>query len=77
MSSCSRGKVELRDIKLKSDLTYKEKPVSLVDSKERVTRNQVDKIYKVIWGDQGNENDAAWEIEDYLRDAYSSFYNKW
>jgi len=31
-------RVEVRDIKLKSDLGYEEKPVAILDSKERETR---------------------------------------
>jgi hypothetical protein len=32
-----KEKVEVRGIKLESNLTYEEKPVQLLDSKERVT----------------------------------------
>jgi hypothetical protein len=32
-------KVEVRRIKLKSDLVYEEKPVDVLEVKERVTRN--------------------------------------
>ena len=39
-----KERVEVRDIKLKSDLVYEEKPVAVVDRKERVTRNRVVKI---------------------------------
>jgi hypothetical protein len=41
-------RVETRDIKLKFDLAYEEKPVQILDSKERVTRSQVIKFYKVM-----------------------------
>ena len=41
--------MEVRDIKLKSDLVYEEKPVAVLDCKERVTRNHVVKFYKVLW----------------------------
>jgi len=41
-------RVEVRDIKLKSDLVYEEKPIAVVDRKERVTRNRVVKFYKVL-----------------------------
>ena len=34
-------RVEVRDIKLKLDLVYKEKPVAVIERKERVTRNRV------------------------------------
>ena len=40
-------RVEVRDIKLKSDLVYEEKPIAVVDHKERETRNRVVKLYKV------------------------------
>jgi len=56
-------RVEVRDIKLKSDLVYEEKPIAVVDRKERVTRNRVVKFYKVLWGNHGEE-DATWETED-------------
>jgi len=58
-------RVEVRDIKLKSDLVYEEKPVAVVDRKERVTPNRVVKFYKVLWSNHGEE-DATWETEDYL-----------
>jgi hypothetical protein len=46
-------RVEARDIELKSDLAYEEKPVQISDSKERVTQNRVIKFYKVIWSNHG------------------------
>jgi len=66
-------RVEVRDIKLKSDLVYEEKPVAIVDSKERVTRNCVVKFYKVLWSNNGEE-DATRETEDYLKDVYKTFF---
>ena len=53
-------RVEVRDIKLKSDLVYEEKPIAFLDRKERVTRNRVVKFYKVLWSNHGEE-DATWE----------------
>ena len=41
-------RVEVRDIKLKSDLVYEEKPVAVLDRKEQETRNQVVKLYKTF-----------------------------
>jgi hypothetical protein len=56
----------LGDIKLESNLTYEEKPVHVIDTKERVTWSRVVKWYKVMWSNQGSESDAIWEREDYL-----------
>ena len=65
--------MEVWDIKLKSDLVYEEKPVAVVDRKERVTRNWVVKFYKVLWSNHG-EGDATWETEDYLKEVYKTFF---
>jgi hypothetical protein len=69
-------RVEVRRIKLKSDLSYEEKLVYVLDTLERVTRNQVVKLYKVVWSNHG-ERDATWEREGYLNENYSAFYEKW
>jgi hypothetical protein len=70
-------RVPLGDIKLESDLTYEEKPVRVIDTRERVTRSRVVKWYKVMWSNQGSESDATWEREHYLRDGYKEFYQQW
>jgi len=65
--------VEVRDIKLKSDLVYEEKPVAVVDRKEWVMRNRVVKFYKMLWSNHGEE-DATWEKEEYLKEVYKPFF---
>ena len=69
--------VPLEDIKLESDLTFEEKPVRVIDTRERVTRSRVVKFYKVMWSNQGSERDATWKREDYLREGYKEFYQQW
>jgi len=56
--------VEVRDVKLKLDLVYEEKPVAVIDHKKRLNRNRVVKFYKVLWSNH-REEDATWETEDY------------
>ena len=76
MKKCLRvpeERVEVRDIKLKSDLVYEEKPVVVLDRKEWVTRNRVIKFYKVLWSNHGEE-DATWESEDNLKEVYKTFF---
>ena len=73
----SEESVPLGDIALESDLTFEEKPVRVIDTCERVTRNRVVKFYKVMWSNQGSEHDATWEREDYLREGYKEFYQQW
>jgi hypothetical protein len=66
-------RVEMRRIKLKYDLVYEEKPMTVLEVKERVTQNRVVKLYKVVWSNH-SERDVMWEREDYLRDTYPTFY---
>ena len=68
--------MEVRDIKLESDLAYEEKPVQIIDSKDRVTQNYVIKFHKVMWNNH-SEQDAMWEWEDYLQEVYPTSYEKW
>ena len=70
-------RVPLGDIALESDLTFEEKPIRVIDTRERVTRSRVVKFYKVMWSNQGSERDATWEREDYLRDGYKELYQQW
>jgi hypothetical protein len=69
--------VQVRDINFNSNLTYEERPVVLLDSSERVTRNRVIRFHKVMWCNQGGESDATLEREYYLCEVYPSFYEKW
>jgi hypothetical protein len=72
----SEEEVKVRDIKIKKTLTYIEKPVYVSNRKDRVTRNRVVKLYKIMWSNH-SERDAMWEGEDYLREVYPAFYQKW
>jgi RNA polymerase-interacting CarD/CdnL/TRCF family regulator len=58
-------RIESRGIKLKSDLVYREKPVRVLDTKERATRNSMVKTYKIQWS-YHDEGDATWETGEYL-----------
>ena len=63
-----RDTVPLEAIQLKDDLTYKEKPVRILDFASRVTRSKVIKFCKVQWSHH-TEDEATWEREeDLLKD---------
>ena len=55
-----RDTVPLEEIQLDSDLTYKEKPVKILEYASRVTRSQVIKFCKVQWSHH-TEDEATWE----------------
>jgi len=68
--------IEPTSVKIQSDLTYEEKPIRVIEEMERMTQSKVVKFYKVVWNNH-SEQDATWERDDFLRDAYPNFYNDW
>ena len=61
--------VEIEGLPLQPDLTNIEHPVKILDGKERVTRNNVVKFYKVQWQNH-SEDKATWKQEDYILKHY-------
>jgi len=57
---------------IEENLTYPEKPVRVLDQKDRVTRSRTVKFYKVQWSNH-SEDEATWEQEDYLEANYPEF----
>ena len=68
--------IEPASVKIQSDLTYEERPIRVLEEIERVTHSKVIKFYKVIWNNH-SEQGATWEREDYLRQVYPVFYERW
>jgi RNA polymerase-interacting CarD/CdnL/TRCF family regulator len=69
-------RIEPQGIRIKSDLKYREQPVQVLDTKDRVTRNKVVRTYKIQWSHH-DDGDATWETKEYLQNTYKNFYNKW
>nr|ABA98065.2 retrotransposon protein, putative, Ty3-gypsy subclass [Oryza sativa Japonica Group] len=58
--------VPLGNIELEKNLTYKERPIKVLEEAERHTRRKTIKFYKVQWSNH-SEDEATWEREDLLR----------
>ncbi|XP_026428426.1 uncharacterized protein LOC113324326 [Papaver somniferum] len=61
--------IEWRDLQLNDNVSYEEKPLRVVDSKEQVLRSKTIKTVKVLWQHHGSE-EATWELESEIRDKY-------
>ena len=61
--------VEIEGLPLQLDLTYIEHLVKILDEKERVTRNNVVRFYKVQRQNH-SEDEATWEQESYILKHY-------
>jgi hypothetical protein len=57
---------------LKTDLTYPEHPIKILDQKSRVTRCKMIKFYKIQWSNH-TEEEATWENEDFLHSRHQDF----
>ncbi len=75
LKKCLRVPIEaikIETIQLEPDLTYQERPIKILDQKERLTRRRSVKSYKVQWSNH-SEEEATWETEDFLRAHYPEF----
>ncbi|KAL5540686.1 hypothetical protein UlMin_043338 [Ulmus minor] len=53
-------------IQVNEDLTYEEKPVQILDRKDKTLRNKVIPLVKILWRNHKIE-EATWEREDDMR----------
>jgi hypothetical protein len=63
----------MEQLDMVGDLTYSERPVKILDTAERVTRNKVIKMCKVQWSHY-TEDEATWEHEEELRADYHELF---
>ncbi|WVZ58395.1 LOW QUALITY PROTEIN: hypothetical protein U9M48_008672 [Paspalum notatum var. saurae] len=59
--------VDTSQIQVEPDLTYEEKPIKILDQKQRSTRRKDIKFYK--WSNH-TEEEATWETEDFVQTKY-------
>jgi hypothetical protein len=64
--------IDSQTIEIESDLTYTEHPIRVLDTKERSTRRETIKMFKIQW-DHHTEEKASWETESYLQQNFPDF----
>ena len=60
---------------LDPDLSYEERPVQILDKREKELRNKKISLVKVLWRNQSVE-EATWELEDKMRNKYPELFSK-
>lgn len=58
---------------IQPDLSYKEKPVKILDRKEKVLRKRTIPIVKILWRNHQVE-EATWEIEESMKNEYPHLF---
>lgn len=64
--------IDTSQIQIEPDLTYEEKPIKILDQKQRSTRRRNINFYKVQWSNH-SEEEATWEQEEFLQTRYPGF----
>jgi hypothetical protein len=65
--------IDPQTIKIQSDLTYTEHPIRVLDTKQRSTRRETIKMFKIQWNHH-TEEEATWETESYLQRNFLDFF---
>jgi hypothetical protein len=65
--------IDSQAIEIESDLTYTEHPLRVLDTKERSTRRETIRMYKIQWNHH-TEEEATWETESYLQRNFPDFF---
>ena len=60
-------------IEVREDLSYEEKPIKIMDRREKILRNKVIPLVKVLWKNHKIE-EATWEREDDMRAQYPELF---
>ena len=60
-------------LELDQDLSYEERPVELLDKKDKVLRNKTIPLVKVLWSNNKSE-EATWELEADIREKYPKLF---
>jgi hypothetical protein len=75
LRKCLKVPTEIIDsqaIEIQSDLTYTEHPLRVLDTKERSTRIETIRMFKIQWNHY-TEEEATWETESYLQQNFRDF----
>ena len=55
------------------DATYEEKPIQILDRKEKVLRRKMIPLVKILWQYHGME-EVTWELEASIRERYPELF---
>ena len=65
--------LDWQELKLQENMKYEERPRKILDVQERVLRNKVIHIVKVLWEHHGVE-EATWELEADVKKRYPELF---
>ena len=76
LKTCLRSpteEVNLQDVVIDKNLSYKEYPIAILDFSKKKTRTKTIKMVKVQWSRHSTE-EATWEVEDKMKKDYPHLF---
>ncbi|KAL8089701.1 hypothetical protein AgCh_039255 [Apium graveolens] len=70
----SRHVIKYEPIELQADLSYIEGPIEILEEREKVLRNKVVKLVRVLWRNPKVE-ESTWELESNMREKYPHLFS--
>jgi hypothetical protein len=64
----------IKELELREDLTYTERPIKILEIVERVTRSRSIRMCKVQWSHH-IEDEATWKLEEELNLDYLNLFS--
>ena len=61
-------KIDYKDLEIREDMSYVEKPVKILDKKEKVLTTKIIPMVKVLW------RNHAWEMESDMKEKYPELF---
>jgi hypothetical protein len=65
--------IDSQAIEIEPNLTYTEHPLRVLDTKERSTRRETIRMFKIQWNHHTKE-EATWETKTYLQHNFPDFF---
>ncbi|KAK5832718.1 hypothetical protein PVK06_016521 [Gossypium arboreum] len=65
--------VPMEEIEVRTDLTFEEEPIQILDREVKVLRRKSVPLVKVLWRNHGRE-EATWESEETMRQQYPQLF---
>ena len=62
------------ELNVQPDTTYEEKPIKILDTRDKVLRRKTIRLVKVLWSNRGQE-EASWEKEDDMKKEYPHLFS--
>ena len=65
--------INYKDLEIREDMSYIEKPLKILDRKEKVLRTKTIQMVKVLWTNHAVK-EATWEMESDIKEKYPELF---